>query len=100
LVDIGIRFTVWPAHPKFFHSPKNNFDLFLAVITSIIQIPAIRDSNTYIYLSVFQVMRIYRPIIYIQSLKDLIVSSTSQVAIHDSMKSKYITLTLVFNRPS
>ncbi|KAG0222605.1 calcium channel protein, partial [Mortierella sp. GBA43] len=72
LVDIGIRFTVWPAHPKFFHSPKNNFDLFLAVVTTIIQIPAIRYSDTYTYLSVFQVMRIYRPIIYIQSLKDLI----------------------------
>ncbi|KAG0213033.1 calcium channel protein, partial [Mortierella sp. GBA43] len=32
----------------------------------------IRNSTAYVYLSIFQVLRIYRPIIYIPSLRDLI----------------------------
>ncbi|KAG0223145.1 calcium channel protein [Mortierella sp. GBA43] len=72
-VDVIIRFIVWlPSPKKFFQSKKNNVDLFLAVVTLIIQIPPIRNSRVYVYLSVFQVVRIYRVIIYVERLRFLI----------------------------
>ncbi|KAF9362788.1 calcium channel protein [Mortierella sp. NVP85] len=74
-VDVGIRFMIWMPTPKeFFKSKKNNVDLFLAITTLIIQIPPIRNSRVYVYLTVFQVLRVYRPIIYIERLRFLIVS--------------------------
>jgi hypothetical protein len=74
-LDIAIRFTVWPsASKRFFSSKKNNVDTFLVIATLIIQIPPIRRSSAYVYLTIFQVMRIYRPIMYVKSLRDLIVS--------------------------
>lgn len=73
--EVAIRFTVYPK--QFFASKKNNFDVFLVIVTLIIQIPVIRHSHAYTYLTIFQVMRIYRPMIFIQSLRDLIVSSTT-----------------------
>jgi hypothetical protein len=74
-VDVGIRFMIWIPTPKeFFKSKKNNIDLFLAIATLIIQIPSIRNSRAYVYLTVFQVLRVYRPIIYIERLRFLIVS--------------------------
>ncbi|KAF9349763.1 calcium channel protein [Mortierella sp. AD094] len=72
--DIISRFLFWLPTPKeFVKSKKNLVDLFLAVITMIIYIPPIRQSSIYVYLTVFLVLRIYRPIIYIQRLRDLIV---------------------------
>ncbi|KAF9983242.1 calcium channel protein [Modicella reniformis] len=73
VVDIVIRFAIWFRTPKeFFRSKKNNVDLFMAIMTLIIQIPFIRHSRAYVYLSVFQVVRVYRPIIYIERLRFLI----------------------------
>src|SRR5947209_1468345 len=73
-VDIVIRFLIWiPTPRQFFQSKKNNVDLFMALATLIIQIPFIRRSNAYVYLTVFQVLRIYRPIIYVERLRSLIV---------------------------
>ena len=57
----------------FFNSIKNIVDLFLAIVTLFIQIPPIRNSHVYLYFTVFQVVRIYRPIIYIERLRSLIV---------------------------
>ncbi|KAK3818698.1 MAG: Ion transport protein-domain-containing protein [Benniella sp.] len=72
-VDIAIRFTVWPStSKKFFSSRKNITDLFLVVTTLIIQIPPIRNSSAYRYMTIFQVMRIYRPIMYVEGLRLLI----------------------------
>ncbi|KAF9116172.1 calcium channel protein [Mortierella sp. AM989] len=72
-VDIIIRFLVWLPEPKgFFQSERNLVDLFLAVITLIIQIPPIHQSRVYVYLTIFQVVRIYRPIIYVERLRSLI----------------------------
>jgi hypothetical protein len=96
VIDIAIRFTVWPPRPKrFFESKKNNFDMFLALATLIIQIPAIRDSHAYVYLSIFQVMRIYRPIIYIESLRVLIVS----LYLPDSRNYENCARIIVFTLP-
>ncbi|KAF9908370.1 calcium channel protein, partial [Lobosporangium transversale] len=72
-LEILFRFLVFLPVPKeFFKSKKNQVDLFLAVVTMIIQIPPIHNSRAYVYLTVFQVFRIYRPIIYVERLKSLI----------------------------
>ncbi|KAF9088892.1 calcium channel protein [Mortierella sp. AD031] len=72
-VDIVIRFLVcFPMPMDFFKSRKNIVDLFLAAVTLLIQIPPIKNSHAYVYLTIFQVVRIYRPIIYIERLRSLI----------------------------
>jgi len=73
LFEIITRFVVdWR---NFFHHKHNNVDLALAVITSILQIPAIHNSGQiYVWLSVFQIMRIYRVVMAISLTRDLIVS--------------------------
>ncbi|KAF9324648.1 calcium channel protein [Podila minutissima] len=72
-VDIAIRFLAYLPQPKdFFGSKKNMVDLFLAIATLVIQIPPIHNSRAYVYLTVFQVLRIYRPIIYVERLRSLI----------------------------
>ncbi|KAF9197935.1 calcium channel protein, partial [Haplosporangium sp. Z 27] len=71
--DIVSRFLIWIKTPsEFFKSKKNMVDLFLAIVTVIIQVPSIHNSHVYIYLTVFQVVRMYRPIIYIHRLRSLI----------------------------
>ncbi|KAG0025903.1 calcium channel protein [Podila clonocystis] len=75
-VDITIRFLSYLPQPKdFFGSKKNMVDLFLAIATLVIQIPPIHNSHAYVYLTVFQVLRIYRPIIYVERLRSLILFS-------------------------
>ena len=71
LVEIIIRFVVdWR---YFFQANKNWFDLGLAVITSIILIPPIRNSGQpYAWLTVFQILRIYRVIIAVPITRSLI----------------------------
>ncbi|KAF9390345.1 calcium channel protein [Podila verticillata] len=72
-VDIIVRFLAYLPQPKdFFVSKKNMVDLFLAIATLVIQIPPIHNSRAYVYLTVFQVLRIYRPIIYVERLRSLI----------------------------
>ncbi|KAG0368488.1 calcium channel protein, partial [Mortierella sp. AD032] len=72
-VDIVIRFAVClPMLMDFFKSKKNLVDLFLATVTLLIQIPPVKNSQVYVYLTIFQVIRIYRPIIYIERLRSLI----------------------------
>lgn len=73
-VEIAIRFLVcFPKPGEFFDSKKNMVDLILVAVTLVIQIPLIHRSHVYVYLTVFQVVRIYRPIIYVQRLRSLIV---------------------------
>jgi voltage-dependent calcium channel len=71
LVEIIIRFVVdWR---YFFQENKNWFDLGLAIITSIILIPPIRNSGqAYAWLTVFQILRIYRVIIAVPITRSLI----------------------------
>ncbi|KAH7403399.1 BcCCH1, calcium channel protein [Cadophora sp. MPI-SDFR-AT-0126] len=71
LAEIIIRFTVdWR---NFFQVNKNLFDLGLAIITTVILIPPIRHSGQpYAWLTVFQILRIYRVIIAVPVTKALI----------------------------
>jgi len=74
-VDIVIRLIIWHPTPKeFFRSKKNNFDLFLATTTLIIQVPPIHDSRIYAYLTIFRILRVYRPVIYIDFSRSRVVS--------------------------
>lgn len=71
LVEIVIRFAVdWR---NFFQINKNLFDLGLAIITTVILLPPIRNSGQpYAWLTVFQILRIYRVIIAVPVTKALI----------------------------
>jgi hypothetical protein len=68
-----------PDWRNFFVSGTNIFDLLLAVATSIIQIPAIRNSASYPYLTVFQLLRFYRVILEIPRMRPLMVSAPRHV---------------------
>ena len=72
LLEIIIRFICdWR---RFFSSGQNVTDLILAIVTTIIQIPAIRNSGTpYAWLTAFQIARIYRVVMAVPVTRDLIL---------------------------
>ena len=72
LVEIFLRFAVdWR---NFHKHPRNWVDLFIAVITTIIQAPSIRNSGQpYAWLTFFQIIRIYRVVLAVPLTRDLIV---------------------------
>jgi voltage-dependent calcium channel len=73
-VEIVIRFGVsFPDWRRFFRSQSNCFDLFLVVATCIIQIPVIHNSSVYGWLTIFQIMRVYRVIMAVPVTRDLLV---------------------------
>ena len=63
-----------PDYRRFFSRFRDNFDLFLVIITSIIQIPAISSSNVYPWMTIFQLLRWYRVILAFPRMRPLIVS--------------------------
>jgi voltage-dependent calcium channel len=73
LLEIMLRIIVdWR---NFFRSKRNLVDLGIAIITSIIQLPPIRNSGTpYAWLTFFQIIRIYRVVLAIPLTRELIVS--------------------------
>lgn len=74
-VEIIIRFVIsFPDWRVFLRKKTNCFDLFLVITTSIIQIPAIHNSSVYGWLTIFQIMRVYRIIIAVPVTRDLLVS--------------------------
>ncbi|BFZ57617.1 calcium channel protein [Savitreella phatthalungensis] len=73
VVEITGRFFAWhPQYRRFFTSAANNVDLGLAVITAIIQLPHIRHSAAYRWLTLFQVLRSYRVILAVPFTGELI----------------------------
>jgi uncharacterized membrane protein YgcG len=72
IFEISFRFVSdWR---DFSHHRRNWFDLFLAIITGIIQIPVIRKSGTiYAWLTIFQILRFYRVVLAVQLTRDLIL---------------------------
>ena len=60
---------------NFHKSPRNWIDLALAVITAVIQIPQIhRSREVYAWLTIFQILRIYRVVLAVSLTRQLIVS--------------------------
>ena len=77
-VEIIIRFIVsFPDWRNFFRKSRNLCDLFLAVSTSIIQIPPIHNATAYGWLTIFQILRVYRVILAIPMTRNLLVISRS-----------------------
>jgi hypothetical protein len=67
-----------PDWRSFFTNRRNLADLFLATTTSIIQIPFISSSAIYPWLTIFQLARFYRVILFIPRMKGLMVGTSDQ----------------------
>ena len=63
----------FPDYRMFFARFRNDFDLFLAISTSIIQIPAISSSDAYPWLTILQLLRWYRVILAFPRMRPLVV---------------------------
>lgn len=63
----------FPDWRTFASSGRNDFDLFLAVGCSTIQIPAISSHRVYPWLTIFQLLRWYRFILAFPRMKPLLV---------------------------
>ncbi|OCK85943.1 hypothetical protein K432DRAFT_421393 [Lepidopterella palustris CBS 459.81] len=74
LLEIIIRFLVdWR---NFFNSRHNITDLGLAIITTVMQIPTVKsshDGRPYAWLTIFQILRIYRVVLAVPITRDLIM---------------------------
>ncbi|KAI8338655.1 Ion transport protein-domain-containing protein [Chlamydoabsidia padenii] len=57
---------------RFWASYRNQFDLFLVIVTCVIQLPMIQDSGVYMYLTVFQILRMYRLFLCVPRLEKLL----------------------------
>ncbi|KAH7925746.1 hypothetical protein BV22DRAFT_1128786 [Leucogyrophana mollusca] len=74
-VEIIIRiFSELPAWRTFFAHGNNWLDLLLAIASSIIQIPVIRRSSVYPWLTIFQLARFYRVILEFPRMKPLMLT--------------------------
>lgn len=73
LFEIIVRFLVNWRH--FFRSKRNCVDLALAIVTTVIQIPPIKNSGQpYAWLTIFQILRIYRVVLAVDLTRDLIMT--------------------------
>jgi hypothetical protein len=76
VIEILIRLIVDWRH--FFKSKRNLADLSIAIITAVIQIPAIKDAyggKAYAWLTIFQIVRVYRVVLAVPMTRDLVVST-------------------------
>ena len=73
-IDIIWRFLGYlPRWRTFFDHASNWLDLQLAVACTVIQLPAIRDSTVYPWLTAFQLLRFYRVILEVPRMRPLLV---------------------------
>ncbi|KAG9119536.1 calcium channel protein [Ceratobasidium sp. 392] len=73
-VDIVWRSIGYLPHwREFFSKKNNNLDLTLAIASTIIQIPMIKDSDVYPWLTIFQLARFYRVILVIPRMRPLLL---------------------------
>ena len=72
--EIGLRILATLPHwRKFFQHGNNWLDTILAIGSTIIQIPAIRNSDLYPWFTIFQLARFYRVILVVPRMKPLLV---------------------------
>ena len=75
-VEIFFRFLAYLLDSDvrgFFESRQNCLDLFLAVVTCVIQIPVIKNHRVYAWFTVFQLARFYRVIAAIPRMRLLLL---------------------------
>jgi len=78
LFEVLIRLVVDWRH--FLKSKRNITDLAIAIITTVIQLPAVKDAynrKAYAWLTIFQIIRVYRVVLAVPMTRDLIVSIPS-----------------------
>lgn len=74
LLDVEIILRVAADWRGFYKSYRNLFDLFLAIVTTIILLPPIRNAEeVYPWLTVFQILRIYRVVLAVPITRQLIL---------------------------
>lgn len=62
-----------PDWRAFFFESRNLLDLSLAVISTVIQIPFIHESPSYVWFTIFQLARFYRVILVVPRMRPLLV---------------------------
>lgn len=73
-VEIGLRvLATLPDWRDFFRHGQNWLDTAIAVVSTIIQIPAIHNSALYPWFTIVQLMRFYRVILVVPRMKPLLV---------------------------
>jgi hypothetical protein len=85
--EILIRLIVDWRH--FFKSKRNLTDLSIAIITTVIQIPPIKDAyagKAYAWLTIFQIVRVYRVVLAVPMTRDLVVSTIDIVTYAANMQ--------------
>ena len=73
LLDVEIAIRVGLYRRDYYRSWRNLFDLGLAIVTTIILIPPILHSDAYPWLTVFQILRVYRVVLAIPVTRKLIL---------------------------
>lgn len=74
-IEVALRIAALGAEwSSYFASGRNCFDTFLAVVTTVIIIPVVQDTEVYRWLTAFALARWYRIILAIPPLRPLIVS--------------------------
>ena len=82
-VEIIVRFASYlPDWRDFFREGRNWLDLILAIGSTVIQIPPIRSSSAYPWLTIFQLLRFYRVILEVPRMKPLLVSQSELAMIY------------------
>ncbi|CEP11360.1 hypothetical protein [Parasitella parasitica] len=71
-LEILLRMVGAASWMSFWSAKTNLFDLFLVISTCVIQLPIIQDSWVYKYLTVFQILRLYRLFICIPRVRRLL----------------------------
>lgn len=79
--DIEMVWRIWgylPHWREFGEKGSDNLDLLLCVITTVIQIPIVKHSQVYAWLTIFQLLRFYRVILAVPTMRPLLVSFSSR----------------------
>ncbi|KAI8064552.1 Ion transport protein-domain-containing protein, partial [Gongronella butleri] len=74
-IEILIRMLGTLHWMDFWLSTRNRIDLALVIVTCVIQLPTIQDSPMYRYLTIFQVLRLYRLFMCIPRLEKLLFAA-------------------------
>lgn len=77
-IEIIWRFIAsFPDWRRFLERRQNHLDLALVVTTTIIQIPGIHNYHVYRWLTLFQLVRFYRVVMFVPRIRPLLVCRIS-----------------------
>ena len=76
LIEICLRIAGAASWKAFTKKKSNVFDLFLAIVTTILLLPAVHNWEWFRYLTAFQVLRSYRLLPAIPGVRELMVRNS------------------------